>query len=82
MGRQLNRSTVQIATREMDAGPILAQEVVPVLRADTEATLHERIKQVERVLYPAVIGRALAELDAGRAIVPEGMTTESSGQRA
>lgn len=74
--------SVQIATREMDAGPILAQEVVPVLPADTEATLHERIKQVERVLYPAVIARALAELDAGRAIVPEGMTTESSGQRA
>jgi phosphoribosylglycinamide formyltransferase 1 len=74
--------TVQIATREMDAGPILAQEGVPVLPADTEATLHERIKQVERVLYPAVIGRALADLEAGRAIVPEGITAESCGQRA
>ena len=74
--------TVQIATREMDAGPILAQEVVPVLPDDTEATLHERIKEVERVLYPAVIGRALADLEAGRAIVPEGITAESCGQRA
>lgn len=68
--------TVQIATREMDAGPILAQEVVPVLPGDTEESLHERIKQVERVLYPAVIGRALVELDSGRAIVPEGVNPE------
>ena len=74
--------TVQIATRDMDAGPILAQERVPVLPGDTEATLHERIKQVERVLYPAVIRQALADLDAGRAIVPEGINTESCGQRA
>lgn len=68
--------TVQIATREMDAGPILAQEAVPVLPGDTEESLHERIKQVERVLYPAVIGRALVELDSGRAIVPEGVNPE------
>src|SRR5580658_8135872 len=74
--------TVQIATRDMDAGPILAQERVPVLPGDTESTLHERIKQVERVLYPAVIRQALADLDAGRAIVPEGINTESCGQRA
>ena len=44
--------TVHLATLEMDAGPILAQEVVPVLPGDTEATLHERIKVVERTLYP------------------------------
>jgi len=55
----------------MDAGPILAQETVPVLPDDTEAVLHERIKQVERVLYPVVVERALEELEAGRAIVPK-----------
>src|SRR5271166_4366054 len=38
--------TVHLATLEMDAGPILAQEAVPVLDGDTEATLHERIKVV------------------------------------
>jgi phosphoribosylglycinamide formyltransferase-1 len=55
----------------MDAGPILAQESVPVLPGDTEETLHERIKAVERVLYPATVARALAELEAGRLIEPE-----------
>ena len=44
--------TVHLATLEMDAGPILAQEAVPVLPGDTEETLHERIKVVERALYP------------------------------
>ncbi|MEY2469542.1 MAG: phosphoribosylglycinamide formyltransferase 1 [Actinomycetota bacterium] len=47
--------TVHIATLEVDSGPILAQEVVAVLPGDDEATLHERIKEVERRLYPATI---------------------------
>jgi phosphoribosylglycinamide formyltransferase 1 len=63
--------TVHLATLEMDAGPILAQEAVPVLSGDTEASLHERIKVVERRLYPATVAWALAELDAGRAIHPD-----------
>lgn len=48
-------TTVHLATLAMDAGPILAQQSVPVLPDDTVATLHERIKAVERVLYPATI---------------------------
>ena len=62
--------TVHLATLEMDAGPVLAQEVVPVLPGDTEETLHERIKVAERSLYPATVGWALAELEAGREIQP------------
>jgi folate-dependent phosphoribosylglycinamide formyltransferase PurN len=61
--------TVHLATVELDAGPILAQEVVPVLPGDTEASLHERIKVAERTLYPATVAWALGELEAGRAIV-------------
>jgi phosphoribosylglycinamide formyltransferase-1 len=68
--------TVHLATLEMDAGPILAQEAVPVLPGDTEESLHERIKVVERRLYPATVAWALAELDAGRAIHPETETRE------
>jgi phosphoribosylglycinamide formyltransferase-1 len=68
--------TVHLATLEMDAGPILAQEAVPVLAGDTEETLHERIKVVERALYPATVARALAELDAGRSIEPKGVHEE------
>lgn len=60
--------TVHLATLEMDAGPILAQEIVPVLPGDTEESLHERIKVAERVLYPKTVAWALGELDAGRGI--------------
>ena len=55
-------TTVHVATAEVDDGPILAQEAVPVLPGDTEETLHERIKQVERRLYPQTIRRFLASL--------------------
>ena len=51
--------TVHVATAEVDAGPILAQEAVPVLPGDDQATLHERIKEVERRLYPATIKELL-----------------------
>ena len=47
--------TVHLATVETDAGPVLAQEEVPVLAGDTVQTLHERIKECERQLYPEVI---------------------------
>ena len=60
--------TVHLATLEMDAGPILAQQAVPVLPDDTEETLHERIKVVERTLYPQTVAWALGELEAGRRI--------------
>jgi phosphoribosylglycinamide formyltransferase-1 len=67
--------TVHVATIEMDAGPILAQEAVPVLPGDTEATLHERIKVVERRLYPATVAWALGELEAGREISEPAMAS-------
>jgi phosphoribosylglycinamide formyltransferase 1 len=62
--------TVHVASLEVDAGPILAQQVVPVLPGDTEETLHERIKVAERALYPATIAWALAEIEAGRELAP------------
>lgn len=58
--------TVHVAIPEVDAGPVLAQQAVPVMRGDDEATLHERIKAVERELYPATIAAFLDELAAAR----------------
>jgi len=50
-GVKITGCTVHVATAEVDAGPILAQAAVDVLPGDTEASLHERIKVVERRLY-------------------------------
>ena len=56
-GVKVTGTTVHLVIEDVDAGPILAQEAVPVYEDDTEATLHERIKEVERRLYPEVIER-------------------------
>ena len=58
-GVKITGCTIHVATLEMDAGPILAQEAVPVLDDDTADSLHERIKAVERRLYPATIRAVL-----------------------
>jgi phosphoribosylglycinamide formyltransferase-1 len=54
-GVKVTGTTVHVATVDVDDGPILAQEAVPILDGDDEATLHERIKAVERRLYPSTI---------------------------
>ncbi len=63
-GVKLTGCTVHVATEAVDDGPILAQEGVAVRPDDTESTLHERIKVVERRLYPQTIATFLAELEA------------------
>ncbi|MGI8778079.1 MAG: phosphoribosylglycinamide formyltransferase [Acidimicrobiales bacterium] len=54
-GAEVTGCTIHVATLEVDAGPILAQEAVPVLPGDTVEELHERIKAVEHRLYPETI---------------------------
>ncbi len=54
-GVKVTGCTIHVATLEVDSGPILAQEAVPVLPGDTVADLHERIKAVEHRLYPEAI---------------------------
>lgn len=54
-GVKLTGCTVHLVDEEVDHGPILAQEAVPVLDADDETTLHARIQEAEHRLYPAVV---------------------------
>ena len=57
--------TIHQATLEVDSGPILAQEIVPILEGDDTSSLHERIKRIERKLYVSVIKRIMNEPDYG-----------------
>ena len=61
-------ASVIIVDNGIDSGPILAQERVPVLAGDDEASLHDRIKPVERRLLIDVVRRiAVGELDLAAA---------------
>ncbi|WP_448810885.1 phosphoribosylglycinamide formyltransferase [Agromyces bauzanensis] len=53
-----------VVDNSVDGGPIIAQERVPVLPGDTESTLHDRIKPVERrLLIQTVLDIANWHLD-------------------
>src|SRR5205807_2418156 len=54
-GVKVTGTTVHFADEDVDHGPILVQECVPVLEGDDEASLHERIKAVEHRLYPEAV---------------------------
>lgn len=56
-GVKVTGCTVHLVDQGVDTGPILAQRAVPVLDADTVATLHARIQVAERELYPEVVAR-------------------------
>jgi phosphoribosylglycinamide formyltransferase-1 len=53
-GCKLAGATVHFVTPSLDAGPIIAQAVVPVLPADTPETLAARVLEREHVIYPRV----------------------------
>ncbi|WP_336920805.1 phosphoribosylglycinamide formyltransferase [Aquipuribacter sp. SD81] len=69
-GVRVSGCTVHLVDEGTDTGPVLAQAAVPVLDDDDEATLHERIKVVERDLLVDV----LAGLVTGGVVV-EGRRT-------
>ena len=54
-GVKVTGCTVHLVDAGTDTGPILAQQAVAVLDDDDEATLHERIKVVERRLLVDVL---------------------------
>jgi phosphoribosylglycinamide formyltransferase 1 len=69
-GVKYTGATVHFVDQGVDTGPIIAQRAVPVLPGDTAATLHTRIQEAERAIYPA----AIAALARGQVTV-EGRQT-------
>lgn len=56
-GVKVTGCSVIVVDAGVDSGPILAQAAVDVWDNDTEETLHERIKVVERTLVVETVGR-------------------------
>ena len=59
-GARVTGATVHFVDVEVDSGPIVVQEAVPVEPGDDEESLHARIKRVEHRIYPWA-ARALIE---------------------
>jgi phosphoribosylglycinamide formyltransferase-1 len=60
-------ATVHFVVPEMDSGPIIAQDSVPVVEGDTEATLAARVLEIEHRIYPEalrLVAEGRATLDA------------------
>lgn len=64
-GVKVTGSTVHFVDEGVDTGPVIAQEAVQVAPDDTEDSLHERIKQVERKLIVSVLRRAQIDRATG-----------------
>jgi phosphoribosylglycinamide formyltransferase-1 len=64
-GVKVTGCTVHFVDQGVDSGPIIAQEAVAIQTEDTPETLHARIQEAERRVYPKVIG----ELAEGRILV-------------
>lgn len=59
-GVKISGATVHFVTSDLDSGPIIVQDAVPVIDGDDEHTLAARILTVEHRLYPEAIRRVLA----------------------
>ena len=60
-GVKVSGCTIFLVDAGVDDGPVIAQQCVPVLDDDDEASLHERIKVTERALLVQTVGRMVRE---------------------
>lgn len=67
-GLKFTGATVHVVTSDVDGGPILVQDSVPILPGDTVETLRRRVHEVEYRILPEGIRMMEARL-AGRSPV-------------
>jgi phosphoribosylglycinamide formyltransferase-1 len=60
-GVSVSGCTVHHVVPDLDAGPLIAQAVVPVLPGDTEESLSARILEAEHRLYPEALRAVLSQ---------------------
>ena len=60
-GVKVTGCTLFVVDAGIDTGPIVAQAAVPVLDDDTPESLHERIKETERLMLVEAVGRIARE---------------------
>lgn len=58
-GATLTGATVHFVNKDLDAGPVVLQQSVPVMAGDTADTLAARILEAEHRLYPDAIALVL-----------------------
>ena len=54
-GAKATGATVHIVTADLDAGPILVQEAVPILEGDTVEALRNRVHEAEYRILPQAV---------------------------
>ncbi len=67
-GLKFTGATVHIVTPQVDGGPILVQDSVPILEGDTVETLRQRVHEVERRILPEGIRLMEAKLADSRSV--------------
>ncbi|MEO8743852.1 MAG: phosphoribosylglycinamide formyltransferase [Candidatus Dormiibacterota bacterium] len=54
-GLKFTGATVHVVTGELDAGPILVQESIPILQGDSVESLRQRVHEAEHRILPQAI---------------------------
>jgi phosphoribosylglycinamide formyltransferase-1 len=67
-GAEETGATVHIVTADLDAGPILVQEAVPVIEGDTVESLRQRVHEAEYRILPQAIRMMEARLAKSPAV--------------
>ena len=79
-GVRIAGCTVHFVISELDAGPIIAQAAVPVLKKDTQDSLSARILQKENHIYPLALELVAKKIQGTLSASDKTNAKETEGQ--